>query len=285
MTGYAYREFQTEKASFSIEIKSYNNRYLDLFFNIPNLLSPLEPFFRQQISEKCKRGRIELNVKYRVLQDGLDLHLDESGVKKYAQVLERIRELAQIKEPISVANFQSISGLIESRNRVELDEVQALLAPVLDELLSEFIAARQLEGAQTQRDILEKIETIEDMVNLTALSASTIEEKIKENLIARYKELVGESVDMQRVYAEIAVYLVKATINEELERLSSHITTFRQMAITQDLVGKKLDFLAQEMNREINTIGSKNILTEIAAHVVNAKDALEQIREQLRNVE
>lgn len=285
MTGYGYRESLNETATFSVELKSYNNRYLDIFINLPPFLSPLEPVFRELIAKKVSRGRVEFNLKFYLTEKSMGMSFDEDVLDSYVNVLNRLRERVGICEPISLANLQRIDGLIDRRRVVDLEEAREMILPVLEGVLVEFVASRKREGDATKRDVGVKLGLLERMVETISSYSQTIESRIKENLLSRFKEMLGEDMDLQRVYSETAVMLMRYTINEELERLASHISSFLEILEAGGAVGKKLDFLAQEMNREINTIGSKNIINEVAKSVVDGKDSLEQIREQLRNVE
>lgn len=285
MTGYSYNEQQNDQASFSIELKSYNNRYLDVFVNLPSYLNPLEPEFRTLISSKVSRGRVELNMRYHELSDSLEMSLDEDAVEGYLNILNRLRDKAAISEPVTLSNLQQVEGLIRTDRKTDLDAVREMAMPILEKTLDSFLESRHREGQATLDDILAKLKRIESAVDTVSASAQSIEERVKENLVKRFQEVLGDEMDLQRVYTETAVLLVKYSVSEELERLKTHFAAFREMAAGGEPVGKKLDFLAQEMNREINTIGSKNIIAEVSQAVVDAKDALEQIREQLRNVE
>lgn len=285
MTGYGYSEVQNEARSFSLELKSYNNRYLDIIINLPPFLSPLEPIIRDIIGKKVSRGRVEFYLRYHELKDSLKLVLDESAVDEYLNLLNTLREKAGIIEPVTLLNLQQVEGLIKSSKKVDIGEVKSVILPVLDSTLVDFVESRKKEGKATYKDIISNIKIIENSLLSIEKQASTIEDKIKNNLITRFKELMGEDYDQQRVYAELAVLLVKSSINEEIERLKSHVESFKEIASSDNPVGKKLDFLAQEMNREINTIGSKNMIKEVSLVVVESKDSLEQVREQLRNVE
>jgi len=285
MTGYGYSEVQDDDASFSIELKSYNNRYLDIFINLPPFLSPLEPVIRDTIGKYVSRGRIELYLKYHTLQDSLELLLDEGAVDEYLALLNRLRDRAKIVEPITLLNLQQVEGLIKSHKKIDLEKVERQILPILKKTLESFVKSRKKEGVATSKDILKNIKKIESSLLLIENRADEIEEKIKSSIIARFNEMLGDNIDIQRVYSETAVLLVKYSINEEIERLKSHLDSFKEIATLDNPIGKKLDFLSQEMNREINTIGSKNMIKEISQAVVESKDSLEQIREQLRNIE
>lgn len=285
MTGYSYNEVQEDNVSCSVEIRSVNNRFLDLSYNLPSSLASLEPELKELFSGKIHRGKVDVSIRYFEKENTIELSLDEQAVSSYLAILTKLKEIAHLEEPITLAHLQAVDGLILSSRRIDVEKAKQLIFPLVEKSLLEFLASRKKEGEATLRDIQTKILIIKEKVVLIATYAESIEQRIKENLLQRFEQLLGDQIDMQRIYAETAIALVKLTINEELQRLHSHLDSFTSLLLSDDPVGKKLDFLLQEMNREINTIGSKNTLLEVANEVVAVKDALEQIREQIRNVE
>jgi len=161
----------------------------------------------------------------------------------------------------------------------------SLIEPVLTEAATVFRAERIREGKHTEEDILNSISKIESTLQTVATHLPALESSIKENIKARFKEISGGEIDENRILAETAILLMKYTVSEEISRLGSHLGEFRAETAKNDRPGKKLDFLCQEINREINTIGSKSVILEVSRAVVEMKEALENVREQLRNVE
>ncbi|MDA3956919.1 YicC/YloC family endoribonuclease [Oceanispirochaeta sp.] len=285
MTGYGYKEFQNDKVRFSLEIKSYNNRYLDLILNLPNPLSPLEGQIRALVSSSLRRGRVEVYLKMKELEEDLSLTVDKTAVKAYADTLREIQSLAGIGGDISLSHILNMEGIIKTDKTRNLDELYGLIEPLFKDVLKQLILSRQTEGISTEKDILGQISFMEDCVNQVTTHAPRMQEQITNNLKEKFEEIVQGKADESRILAEIAIQVVRFDINEELQRLATHLEGFRNSAASSEPVGKKLDFLCQEINREVNTIGSKNTLVEIGRLVVDMKDSLEKVREQLKNVE
>jgi uncharacterized protein (TIGR00255 family) len=219
--------------------------------------------------------------------------VNKAVLNAYAKALGEIAETIRSDEKPSLSLFMGLEGVLE----IEKDRDDELnwqrLEPVLAEAMARFDAERVREGRHTEEDVLHYIQTLEDATKTVASHAPALETSIRENIRTRFMELLedaggsglGNTIDENRILAETAVLLMKYTINEELSRLSSHLAEFRAEAGRNSSPGKKLDFLCQEINREINTIGSKTPILEVSHAVVEMKDALENIREQLRNVE
>jgi uncharacterized protein (TIGR00255 family) len=293
MTGYAFYEAYDEAYSLSVEIKGYNSRYLEISCSLPPAFSPLETRIRGLIGERFGRGKIELTARFK--EHGLAplISVNKAVLNAYAKALGEIAESIGSDEKPSLALFMGLEGVLE----IEKDRDDELnwqrLEPVLDEAMARFDAERIREGKHTEEDVLGYIQTLEAAAKTVASHAPALEALIRENIRTRFKELledsggagIGNTIDENRILAETAILLMKYTINEELSRLSSHLAEFRAEAGRNPSPGKKLDFLCQEINREINTIGSKTPVLEVSHAVVEMKEALENIREQLRNVE
>lgn len=285
MTGYGYKEFQNEKIRFSLEIKSYNNRYLDLILNIPNPLSPLEGQIRSLLNASIRRGRVEVYLRMKELEEDLSLVVDKEAVRSYAASLREVKDIAGLEGDLSLGHILSMEGVIKTDKNRDLDAMYELLEPLFRDVLAQLADSRRTEGAETDKDIMEQIAFLENSVERIREHAPRMQEQITRTLKEKFAEVVEGKADESRILAEIAVQIVRFDINEELQRLTTHFEGFRSIASGSDPVGKKLDFLCQEINREVNTIGSKNTLVEIGRIVVEMKDSLEKVREQLRNVE
>lgn len=285
MTGYAYREFQTDVCSGSIEIKGYNNRYLDISVNQPGTLSPLEPKFRELIQERIARGRVEVYVRVHDRVDDASFVLDEDLARNYVTQLRRLAGAAGISDTITLTDVLGLEGVISVDRRVDHESYAAILLPVVQEALSSFEATRVAEGQAVEQAIATQLQDIERLFVQVKDQAGALEEHITGTIRKRFEELVPDTVDDSRVLSETAMLLVRYSIQEEIDRLRFHLDAARQLLQEHGPVGKKFDFLCQEIGREINTIGSKSIIPEINACVVDAKNALENIREQLRNIE
>ena len=285
MTGYAYRESTSGDVSVSAEIRGYNSRFLDLSIYLPSWLSSLEGGIREYISSRFVRGKVDVGIRVKEHNAGVTVSVNENAAKAYEKAIRSLAETLGLKEEPSLSIILGLEGVIETETNRDAEKYRPIILPVLADAADQFEAERVREGKRTEEDILSNIDLLEVSVKNISSHVPDLEASIKENLRARFEELLGNKIDENRVLAETAVLLVKYTISEELVRLSSHLTEFRLEAERNPSPGKKLDFLSQEMNREINTIGSKTPVLEVSRVVVEMKNALENIREQLRNVE
>ena len=284
MTGYSYCEFQDEKISLSTELKSYNNRFLDIFVSAPPALQGAENAIRKYLGDRIARGKVEFSLKIKSLDSQFSVNVDDNAVRSYLDAFKRVKEVSGVTDEISLGNLIRAEGVILRDAELDAGIYDKYVYPLLEKVYAEYDAACTREGENTKRDILEHLAIIEDNVKAVAAQADRFEELLKKNVYDRFKQMLGDGVDESRVYAETAVLLIKYTINEELVRLNSHLEGFHAAVDSGEPVGKKLDFICQELNREINTIGSKSMMVEIDKAVINLKDALENIREQVRNV-
>ena len=285
MTGYGYGELQDEAQHALLEIKGYNNRYLDVYINLPQSLSGLEPRFRGYLASRVGRGKVELNLKYRRLRNDLSFTVDRDAILNFTEVLKEIAEAAKIDAGVTLSHLLMMEDLVKPIREIDPEAVWNLITPLLERTFEDFTLARLREGEDTEKRIMSHLAALSEAVEVFRSRAIELEDNIRENIRGRFESTLGSKIDEDRVLAETAVLLVKFSIDEELSRLAGHLEAFRIAAKRKDPVGKKLDFLCQELNREINTVGSKSTIYEINSRVVDAKDALEKIREQLRNVE
>jgi len=285
MTGFGAGEHRDEKRQLSLTLKSYNNRFLDLFVYLPPALSALEPQIRRYLSERVLRGRVELYLKYVELEEAPRVSLDRSAVRAYAQLLRELAREAGIRERLRLSHLLRLEGVIRTEAGSDPQELWPVLEGLLERTFREFDQARAKEGEATQRDVLAILTGFEAQLTRIEGLAPLLEERLKNDLRARFREVLGDSVEEARLLTETAVLLARSDIHEELVRVRAHLASFRSAVDEAGAVGKKLDFLCQELGREVNTIGAKNALPEVDASVVALKDALEKIREQVRNVE
>ena len=287
MTGYAYEEKNYESAVVSVEIKSVNSRFLDLTVNLPPYLNPLESYFRNKITEKVARGKVDVYIRVKELESNPDITVDEGAVKAYSEAVKKVIKASGFGTDSEAAlNFiLSQPGVIVSNRSYDMDKYKALIEPVFDSVLKKFNADRAREGENMKRDLQQKLEKLSKCAQFFTEWQPKLEEMFKEQITTKFRELLEDTADENRIMTETAAMLVKYTINEEIVRLNSHIAAMRSELANNPTPGKKLDFICQEMNREINTIGSKNQFSEVGAMVITAKDSLENIREQSKNVE
>jgi uncharacterized protein (TIGR00255 family) len=288
MTGFAYTEKQADGRAVAVEIKSYNSRFLEMFINLSAALSPLEPRIRAIISERCKRGKIDVYIHETRHDAPFYVNVNAEAVRAYLGAADAVKSLLprSARAELPLADILNLDGVMEiEKGRVCEEAAWEDIKDVFLETLQKFEAEREREGRHTEQNILSYLAVIEEQRDIIASFLPRVEQTIKDNIKSRFAELAADKVDENRVMAETALLLMKYTIAEEISRLSSHLSEFRAENARNRAAGKKLDFLSQEINREINTIGSKTPLIEASRAVVVMKDALENIREQLRNVE
>jgi uncharacterized protein (TIGR00255 family) len=285
MTGYGCGEAAAEKFQLGLEIKSYNNRYLDIYVNTPLALSPLEPRVRDYLAKKILRGKVEVSVKLKDTEDEADISVDPVFVAGCMAALRRVADIAGTGEAPRLRDLLGMDGILRADKKRDMEDYWRELAPLLEKVLADFEASRVREGEATEKDVLRLLDRVGKNAEDVAACVPELESYFTKCIRGRMEELLADKVDEARIAAEVALLLVKYSIHEELQRLASHREAFLAAAAEPGAVGKKLDFICQEMNREINTIGSKNVLAGISRRVVDMKDCLENIREQVRNIE
>jgi uncharacterized protein (TIGR00255 family) len=285
MTGYGYTEFQDNRHHIGLEIKSYNNRYLDIVVNMPSALGPLEKKIRDFMLSRVLRGRVEITLRFREFKEDIRVHLDKNTVHMYMEALSGLLEEAGIKEGVQLSHLLRMEGILKTEHLRDPERYWDILLPLLEKTYTDFEETRISEGDATFTDIKEQVDKIRDQVLKIKECAPELEDQIKESIKQRFQELLGNGIDENRIYSETAVLLIKYSINEELVRMNSHLSSFLDAAHGAGVIGKKLDFICQELNREINTIGSKSVMLPVSQAVIEIKDSLEKVREQLRNIE
>ncbi len=285
MTGFGYCELEKPEYYLSVELKSYNNRYLDLQINLPPFLSPLEPRVREYVASTVRRGRVEVYVRIRELEESISVHLDKQVAREYSSILNDLIRSTGINDELKLQHLLQMDGILKTSKSRDIDLFWLKIEPILEQAVLEFNKSRKNEGIATEADILKQLSLIENSLSGITEMSGELESYFGTTLREKFQEVVGDQIEESRVLTEIAALMVKYSINEEIVRMGQHLKSFRDISTSQDAVGKKLDFLAQEIHREINTIGSKSIKYDISENVVSMKDALENIREQLRNVE
>ncbi|AEE16608.1 YicC/YloC family endoribonuclease [Treponema brennaborense] len=290
MTGYAYVEETGETYTVSVEIKSYNSRFLDLTINLPSFLGRLETFFREKITPSVLRGKTDVSIRIREETTDTRVSVDTAAARAYADAIGRVAEAlgrgdANGAAGVPLSLIVQQEGVLVSHREFDLECYRTLIEPVFTRALTAFIADRRREGENLRTDLFAKIAELDAAAAFFAEWQPRMELLFRESITRRFNELLGDAADPQRVMTEIAAMLVKYTINEEIVRLQSHLAALKTELAENPAPGRKIDFICQEINREINTIGSKNQFPEVGAMVITAKNALENIREQARNVE
>ena len=289
MTAYGYAEFQNESYLMTMELKSYNNRFLEIGYAGPPYLSSYEAVVTDLIRQHAQRGHVDISVKVKNIRSNVDVSVDRNAVEAYITAFEQIRSIGHehnLKLDICMGDIVSQDGVLTSIRTDGIEAYQEGLDYCSSLVLAQFDQAKAREGEITRADLSGKLESIARSLEVVKANVGTLEEMIRTNLTQRINEMLGDQkYDSNRILTEVAVMLNRYTINEEVVRLGAHIAEFRKLLDSTEAVGKRMDFLSQEMNREINTIGSKSQMVEVNFEVVNMKDALENIREQIRNIE
>ena len=286
MTGYGFKEAVVDDTQISVEIKSVNNRFLDLNINLPYFLNPLEQKVRKLVSEKIVRGKVDVTIRVKDMNSTARVTADSQAAKMYADAIGQIAEaIGRKADDIPLSLIVSQEGVLNITHDYDAESYWAKIEGVFSEVFSQFVSDRAREGENLKKDLLSKLDVLDKCAAFFKEWQPKMEEKFREQITTRFTELLGDHVDENRIMTEVAAMMVKYTINEEIIRLHSHLAALRKEFNENPVPGKRIDFICQEANREINTIGSKNQFTQVGAMVVNAKDALENIREQSKNVE
>lgn len=288
MTGYGQGEASNNRFSAQVEVKSVNHRYLDLFFRIPKQYSQLEETLRQTISRRISRGRLEVVLSLEEFGDQERIvQINKALLQGYLHALAAIQAELGSDEPIQLPQVLSLPGLLEvDEPTTDWDDLHKVVAEATTLALDRLEAMRAAEGQRLFEDLQEKLCVVDNLKNEVAQIAPQVIVDYKNRLRERLGELLdGTTITDERFLGEVAIFADRCSIDEELVRLASHIQQFRETLGSNESVGRKLDFLIQEMNREVNTIGSKANNVHIAGLVVNMKSELEKVREQIQNIE
>jgi uncharacterized protein (TIGR00255 family) len=285
MTGYAFTEHSDEDREITVEIRSVNNRYLEMYPTVPGFLTPMEPEIRTIVSKRAVRGKIELSIRIREFRTAPIIHVDEGAARAARGALDQLAGAAGIERPPEYQDILAFEGVIQVERKRDLDVYRELLFPLLHGTLDEWDRTRLREGSSTGDDIQSQVKRLEAAVAVFVAKAAEVEKTVIQTVREKFKDVLGSEVDEQRVLAEAASLALKHGTNEEMVRLRSHISSMHELLSEGGSIGKRLDFICQEINREVNTTGSKTISPEVQAAVVEAKDAVESIREQVRNIE
>ena len=288
MTGFGRSTYENEGREYIVEIKSVNNRFTDINIKMPRNLNYLEEKIRKQILSNISRGKVEVSIQLNNNSDlGKKINLNTDIAKKYIEELKKLSEETNIIDNINIMDVAKFPDVLNIRIDEEAEEViEKELFTALDSAIDSFLDMRQKEGSKIKVDLENRIEVIKQKIEqISSISAGLVDEYIVK-LETRIKELLKtDVVDQTRLAQEVVIYSDKCSVEEEITRLKSHISQFLNLLNENIAIGKKLDFLIQEMNRETNTIGSKANNLEITNFVVDIKTELENIREQIQNIE
>lgn len=287
MTGFGRGKYENEGRTYTVEIKSVNHKYSDINVRLPRFLNSVEDKIRKRVAEVISRGKIDIFVSFEnYSSQGTTIRINKELAKEYIKELKSLAEEADLRfdlNVIDVSKFPEILKL-EDEDNDELIGQEVMIA--LDDALEKFVTMREVEGQKLVEDIERRIYLIQEKVNEVTKFSGTLVEEYMARLQTRVNELLAPgTVDEARLMQEIVIFSDKSSIEEELTRLKSHISQFLELIKQSSPIGKKIDFLIQEINREVNTIGSKANSLDITNKVIEIKTEVENIREQIQNIE
>lgn len=290
MTGYGRAESVLDNKKLVAEIKSLNHRYMEIYVRLSAALFPLELEVKKKIGDRFSRGRVEVNIRMDAEQGaGLEvpLELNIPLVRQYFALYGKIKQEFKLKDEITLEMLAGIKdAIVPCEEAMDLENIWKRLEAVLDEAIDSLVEMRTNEGESLCRDLIARVDILAGCMGLIASRAPQVVQEYQKRLTERVKELAGGVfIDEARMAQEVAIMAERSDITEEIVRFGSHIDQLRDMLKSDEAVGRKLDFLIQEMNREVNTIGSKTGDVEISRHVVEMKSELSKLREQVQNIE
>jgi len=288
MTGYGRAELLSGDRRYLVEIKSVNHKYSDITVKMPRAISFLEENVRKTVASSISRGKLDVMVSYQnTAEQSSETLINKGLAKRYIEEVKEIMCETNMQTSIDITNILQLPDVLTSKPETEeADTIWGELSTCLEDAIENFLLMRQIEGNKMKEDLEKRIEALRNEIQKISMHTTGLMEEYIVKLEERIKEYAHvEEVDMARLSQEIVIYADKISIEEELTRLRSH--TEQLMAILQEEgpIGKKLDFLIQEMNRESNTIGAKSAKLEITNAVIAIKTKLEDIREQIQNIE
>ena len=289
MTGFGRGESSSDGFSVTAEVKTLNSRYLDISVRTPQAIQDRELAIKEFAQNKLSRGKVNININLeRTGGRQADIQLNSELVKGYGLILRELKEVSGIEEPVQISDILQFSHLFETRKEDE-EEVRVIwecTRTALGEALENLNTMRRKEGTELRTDLEKQINGISEILQTVGEISGKRAPETRERLHERIQKLVSDdSFDPERMEMEVALLVDKMDINEEIIRLQSHLKFFIEALDAEEAVGRRLNFLCQEINRELNTIGSKANDSTIAHHIVLGKEKLEQIREQVQNIE
>ena len=289
MTGFGHGEVSNDKnQKVTVEMKSVNHRYCDISLKLPKKLAMFEANIRNIMKEYASRGKIDIYVSYEDLSEtAVSLHYNQAMAEEYMQVFKKMQEDFGIETKITA------EALAKYPEVVTLEEVQQdeevwweLLEAALRQAAEKFVETRTIEGANLKRDLLGKLDQMAADVTFIEERSPQIIAEYRSKLEEKVKEFLEDStIEENRIAAEVTLYADKIAVDEEIVRLQSHISSMTDVLESDESIGRKLDFMAQEMNREANTILSKSSDVDLADHAIELKTNVEKVREQIQNIE
>lgn len=289
MTGFGRAKYINEGREYTAEIKAVNHKYSDISVRMPRSISYLEEKIKKEVSSKVARGKVEVNITFNNSSPiGKNIKINKEIAKTYIAQLNELISETDIRNDISAMSISKLPDVLEIQEDDDEEKIWNEIQNPLKEALESFIKMREIEGNKLCEDIKKRIEFISEKTDFISQNSTRLIEEYVVKLETRIKEILKTDViDQTRLAQEVVIYSDKCSIEEEVTRLKSHVLQFNELLNKNEfiVVGKRLDFIIQEMNRETNTIGSKSGSLDITNSVIDMKTELENIREQIQNIE
>jgi uncharacterized protein (TIGR00255 family) len=283
MTGYAVAARELDSAVLNLELRSVNHRYLDIQFRLPDELRAIEPALRETLSAKLNRGKVECRISYTPTPGRKGVELDGELLDQLVSLEARVRAAMPGAAALSTSDVLRWPGMLGS-DTIEVDTLRSVCRELLEAVVEEFTITRAREGEKLKAMLLERAATVETRVAEVAPRMPLVIAGFQEKLATRLKEALA-TADEDRIRQEVALFANKIDVDEELTRLTTHMSELRRILQKGGAVGKRLDFLMQELNREANTLGSKAADITVTQVAMELKLLIEQMREQIQNIE
>ena len=287
MTGFGKANIEKNSRKYQVEIKSVNHRYLDISVKIPRNLTYLEEVIKKEVAKKVKRGKVDVFVTFENNSiEGREIKINTALAKGYIKELKKLAEEENLLFDLQVNDIARYPDVLAIQDSQDDEEIKFEMIEVIENATESLVNMRKVEGEKIAKDLKERLNVVQLKVNeVSKLSTGLIEEYVVK-LEERIKQILkDQDIDKSRLAQEVVIYADKCSIEEEITRLNSHIAQFNNLLDSNEAVGKKMDFIIQEMNRETNTIGSKANTLEITNSVIDMKTEIENLREQVQNIE
>ncbi|WP_418465551.1 YicC/YloC family endoribonuclease [Frisingicoccus sp.] len=288
MTGFGRSEIANERQKITVEMKAVNHRYCDINVKMPKKLSIFEAGIRNLLKKYIQRGKVDVFITYEdYTENNMVLKYNEELAAEYVRVLQQMSEQFGIENDVQVSSLSRYPDVLTLEEQtVDTDELWGVLEEALHKASEQFVETRLVEGENLKNDLISKLDGMLEDVDFIEKRSPEILVEHRQRLEAKVKELLGDStIDESRIVTETTIFADKICVDEEIVRLRSHITSTRKALLEGGSIGRKLDFIAQEMNREANTILSKANDLEVANRAINLKTEIEKVREQIQNIE
>ena len=289
MTGFSRHENQNENLTCKVEIRSVNNRFIDINTRLPKSLAPLELPLKKMVKSKCARGSFDISIAIEKNGDSeanLEVAPNLPLATEYLNAFKNIQEGLGLKGEIDINTILSQRDVVKPELKKVEDSSEEIVLQTVDKTLTDLVKMREEEGKNLEKDILNQISSIKALGKLISTKQSITVQEFQDKLKEKIQSLTtGIEIDPARIAQESALLADRCDITEELVRLESHLDQFNKLVASHEPQGRKLEFLTQEINREVNTMGSKTIDLEVSKAVIEMKSCLEKIREQLANIE